>query len=78
MPILKNAKKKQRQDKTKTSKNNKVRSMIDKAFAVLKKDANKKNVSETYAIIDKASKKNIVHKNTASRLKSKAQKMVQK
>ena len=76
MPILKNAKKKLRQDIKKTSTNNRVRSLIDKAFAVIKKTADSKTVASAYSIIDKAEKKNILHKNTAARLKSKAQRAI--
>jgi small subunit ribosomal protein S20 len=78
MPILKNAKKKLRQDKKRTSLNNKVRSTIDKAFVTLKKVLNTDNVAKAYSVIDKAQKKNVLHKNTAARLKSKAQRLVSK
>jgi len=46
--------------------------------SVLKKDLeeSKKLLKEAYSIIDKASKKNIIHKNAASRKKSQLSKIV--
>lgn len=70
MPILKNAKKKLRQDKLRTMRNDK----IEKTYKILVKAARVKKtleaISKAFSGIDKAAKQNIIHKNKAARLKS--------
>lgn len=70
MPILKNAKKKLRQDKLRTMRNSK----IEKTYKILVKAARVKKtleaISKAFSGIDKAAKQNIIHKNKAARLKS--------
>lgn len=76
MPILKNAIKALKSQKKKNLFNNLVRA---KMRGELKKFVTKPigdDLSKVYSIIDKAAKKNIIHKNKAARIKSKMQKLV--
>ena len=67
-----------KQDVKKTAQNDSYRkSMKDIAKKMLKTKGGKKAqdiVQKAYSIIDKAAKKNIIHKNKAARLKSKVSK----
>lgn len=68
-----------KQDVKKTSQNDSYRkSMKDIAKKISKTTAGKKAqdiVKKAYSVIDKAAKKNIIHKNKAARLKSKVSKL---
>lgn len=79
MPNIKSAKKKMRQDVKRTVKNDTYRKSIkDITKTIGKTKAGKKAqevVQKAYSIIDKAAKKNIIHKNKAARLKSKVSKL---
>ncbi len=70
MPILKNAKKKLRQDKVRTARNNKIKAVYKSLVKVAKVKKTLEAVSKAFASIDKAAKQNIIHKNKAARLKS--------
>lgn len=74
MPIIKSAKKKLKQDKKRAKHNLKYEKAVEKAMLVLKKSKDKKKnkdlLSRAYSVIDKAVKIKIMHKNKASRLKS--------
>ena len=80
MPIIKSAIKKVRKDKKRTE----VNSLYVKAYqTTLKKirkgsPDEKKLVSLFYSQIDKAVKHNVIHKNKATRLKSKVGKNISK
>lgn len=82
MPIIKSAKKKLRKDIKKTKRNSVYKNQLQKQIKEVKKNQNKndlaKMVKEAYSKIDKAAKKKIIHKNTASRLKSQVAKLVAK
>ncbi len=78
MPNIKSAKKKLRQDQQRTKKNNLYREMIKKSFHAFKKllvKDRQKEMQKAHAIIDKAAKRKIIHKNKAARLKSKVTKL---
>ena len=70
MPVLKHAKKKLKQDKVRTLRNKKVRtlfrSLIKKAIA----EPTPAAISAAVSQVDKAAKQNIIHKNKAARIKS--------
>ncbi len=70
MPIIKSAKKKLRQDKKRSELNNSYRNRFKKAVKEFQAKPSVKALSEAFSLIDKAAKKNIIHKNKASRLKS--------
>ena len=85
MPITKSAQKALRQNKRRRTRNVKqLRSLRDEVKTLKKLAAgkDKKGVSETlpkvYKALDKAAKTNLIKKNTASRLKSRLTKMVNK
>lgn len=66
MPILKSAKKAMRVSRRKEARNaNQKKALYDAIRSASEKDINKVN-----SLIDKAAKKNIIHKNKAARLKS--------
>ena len=70
MPIIKSAKKKLRQDKKRTELNSSYRARYKKAIKEVIAKPTVKKLAEAFSLIDKAAKKNIIHKNKASRLKS--------
>jgi small subunit ribosomal protein S20 len=75
MPVIKSAKKKLRQDK----KREKANSVVESNFRLAIKDAQKtksfEKVKNAVKLIDKATKRKIIHKNKAARLKSKLSKI---
>lgn len=80
MPNIKSAKKKARQDKKRTVRNQSYIASIKNAIKSLIKADKKdeKGLKKTYALIDKAAKRKIIHKNKASRLKSRVSKLGKK
>lgn len=76
MPVTKSAKKAVRQAKARTERNKgtqtKVKTFMKKVLVLSKTDvdAAKKILPEAYSVIDTACKKNLMHKNTAARKKS--------
>jgi len=81
MPNLKTAKKNLRKSKKRHLANNQYKNKIDFLLKKIKKEVKKGSkdlkelVKNFYKIVDKASKKNIIHKNKSSRLKSKIAKL---
>lgn len=74
MPIIRSAIKKVRKDKVRTARNKK-RGLALKA-AVKKASVTKsaKDIQAAFSALDKAAKVNLIHKNKASRLKSRLSK----
>lgn len=70
MPVLKHAKKKLRQDKKRTADNLKIRESFKKLIKKAKANPTSEAISAAVSSIDKAAKKNIIHKNKAARLKA--------
>lgn len=70
MPVIKSAKKKLRQDHRLEIENDGVRNLVKSALRNAKKNPSKKEIEKAVKVIDKAAKKNIIHKNKAARLKS--------
>lgn len=70
MPIIKSAQKKLRQDIKRTAQNVTIKNAYKQAIKISKKSPTKANVSIAYGSLDRAVKKKVIHKNTASRLKS--------
>jgi len=77
MPILKHAKKKLRQDKKRTLLNKKVKEAYKKLVKKAKADKTQKALSAAFSSVDKASKKNIIPKNRAARMKASLAKIVE-
>jgi small subunit ribosomal protein S20 len=69
MPILANAKKALRVSKRKSVFNNMLRTRVKTTIDNVKKKATSLNLSQAFSVIDKAVKKNLLHKNKAARLK---------
>jgi len=81
MPNIKSAKKKMRKDVKRTKHNVFYREAIKKAVKFISKIKGEKTneqISKTVSLIDKASKKKIIHKNKAARLKSRVMKLSRK
>ncbi len=72
MPVTKTAKKALRQSKRKALSNKPVRSKARTLFKKALTQPTTENIKAAYSAIDKAVKKNIFHKNTGSRMKSRA------
>lgn len=75
MPVIKSAKKKLKQDKKRTRLNSKVKVSYRNAVKDAQKTKTFEKVRLAVSLIDKASKKGIIHKNKAARLKSRLSKV---
>jgi small subunit ribosomal protein S20 len=75
MPILANAKKALRASKRKAVVNNRIRSRVKTSMDNVRKDPSQESLKEAYSAIDIASKKNVIHRNKAARLKSQMAKL---
>ena len=70
MPLLKHAKKKQRQDRNRTIKNAKLEKLFKELIKKAKANPAPEAVSAAFKQIDKAAKHHVIHTNKAARLKS--------
>lgn len=70
MPIIKSAIKAARQTKKRTAHNQSIKKSIKQAFKLFKSNPTAENMQAVQSEYDKAVKKNLLHKNTASRRKS--------
>lgn len=75
MPITKTAKRALRASKRKEKRNSQKKAILDNAIRSAKKKATSKNVAKAISLLDKAAKKNIIHKNKAARIKSRLAKL---
>lgn len=78
MPVIRSAKKKLRMDKKRESANKKIKSLVKLISKKAIKTPTPKSVQEAFSILDKAAKKNIIHKNKAARIKSRLSKLLGK
>lgn len=76
MPVTKSAKKKLRQDKKRTRENEKLKKLLATLVKKAQKTKTAKAIKDAIRTSDIASKKNIIHKNKAARIKSKLSKLV--
>ena len=76
MPITKSALKALRQDKKRAIQNGPIRSKAKSAIDAFKASPTVASLSMVFKTLDRAAKKNIIHKNKASRLKSRLSKLV--
>ena len=76
MPIIKSAKKKVKQDKTKRIINLKTIDKYKGALSLARKKPTLANIKAAESLIDQAAKKKIIHKNKASRLISRLTKRI--
>ena len=80
MPRIKSAKKRMRQTRTRTARNKAARSELRTIIKKVRGAASPAEASaamkDAEAMLDRAGRKNIVHRNTAARTKSRLAKMV--
>jgi small subunit ribosomal protein S20 len=70
MPLLKHAKKKQRQDIKKTIEQKKLKTLYKQLIKKVKEAPTQEGANAAYKAIDKAAKINMLHDNKAAHLKS--------
>lgn len=75
MPVIKSAIKKLRRDRKREKENDAFRHSLDRAIRLAKKSKSAKAVSDAVSIVDRAVKKNVIHKNRAARIKSSLSKL---
>ena len=78
MPILKSAIKKLKQDKKRTKVNKPYREKYRLAVKAVRANPSLKTLKAATAALDKAAKKKVIHKNKASRLKSRLTRLLKK
>lgn len=74
MPVTKSALKALRKDKRKNIINKPLKTNYRVALINARKKPTPKNIEKAFSALDKAAKKGVIHKNKASRLKSKLSK----
>jgi small subunit ribosomal protein S20 len=75
MPLLKHARKKQRQDKKRTLANKRIKDLYKLLLKKAKANPTKEAISSAFKSIDKAAKADVIHENKAARLKSSLSKL---
>ncbi len=70
MPLIKSAIKKLRKDRKRTIKNKVKKETLKALIKKARVDHSVANLAAVYSALDKAAKTNLIHKNKASRLKS--------
>ncbi|MBU2051825.1 30S ribosomal protein S20 [Patescibacteria group bacterium] len=70
MPLLKSAIKKLKTDRRRTRENSGYRQAFKKAVKAARAKPTKAALTKAFAALDLAAKKKVIHKNKASRLKS--------
>jgi small subunit ribosomal protein S20 len=79
MPNIQSAKKKARQDKKRTTRNESYRKSVKNAIKALTGGKKVKvALQKAYSLIDKAAKKKVIHKNKAARMKARISKLTAK
>ena len=78
MPVTKTAKRALRGSKRKTEVNKLIKAKLEIAIRVARKSKSKVKVVNAISLTDKASKKHIIHKNKAARIKSTLSKLLPK
>lgn len=80
MPRIKSAKKRQRQTKVRTARNKAQRSALRTAVKRVRTAGSKAEaetaLKEATALVDRAGRKNLIHRNVAARTKSRLAKLV--
>jgi len=78
MPVTKTAKRALRGSKRKATANTVFRSRFEIAVRSAQKSKKEKDIREAMSLSDRAAKKNLIHKNRASRIKSSLSKLLAK
>ncbi|MFQ6002608.1 MAG: 30S ribosomal protein S20 [Candidatus Zixiibacteriota bacterium] len=76
MPVHKSAKKRLRQSKKANIQNRSIKSEIKTFVKKVEASLDEKELKKTVSLLDKAARKRVIHKNQASRLKSRLTKLV--
>lgn len=76
MPVLKSAKKALRVSKRRKGENERTRKTLQQTTKAFRESPNPASLAKIYSVIDRAVKKNVIHKNKASRLKGSLAKLV--
>lgn len=78
MPIIAQAQKKLRHDRKRTKQTMSIRKAVHDVVKSTRKSPSKKSLSAAFRALDKAAKRNVIHKNKAARLKSRLSKLLKK
>lgn len=78
MPVTVSAKKALRQDRRRMIVNRRIRRQLIKALKQARKNPTKKLLNQAVSILDRASKKGVIHSKKAARLKSRLAKLAKK
>jgi small subunit ribosomal protein S20 len=78
MPITKQAEKKLRHDRKRNKNNSKKLGAMRTAVKSVRKSPTQKSLTSAFSILDKTVKSKAMHKNKASRLKSRLSKLLKK
>ncbi len=76
MPIIKSAIKKVRKDKLRTARNKKRELSMKAIIKKVRTDKSAKDLTAAFSALDKAVKVKLIHRNKASRLKSRLSKLI--
>lgn len=76
MPVTKTAKRALRGSNKKGEVNKIIMSRLDKALRLAKKTKTKKSIGTAISFTDKATKKRVIHRNKAARIKSQLSKLL--
>ncbi|OGH41824.1 MAG: hypothetical protein A3H79_02785 [Candidatus Levybacteria bacterium RIFCSPLOWO2_02_FULL_36_8b] len=76
MPVIKSAKKKLRADKKRQSANKIIKALIESSIKKFEKKPTLKGIQKAFSVMDKGVKRNVMHKNKASRIKSRLSKLM--
>lgn len=76
MPLTSSAKRALRKDKRRTVVNKRVKSIMKSAVKAVQENKNAETLPTAYQAIDRAAKKNLIHKKKASNLKSQLAKTI--
>ena len=75
MPLIKSAIKKMRSDVTRTSRNSAATSQLKTVLKNARSSKKYEAISEAYSALDRAVKKNLIHRNFAARQKAQLSKL---
>ena len=75
MPVTKSAQGALKQQQRRLQENKRTKRLYKEAIKEFKKNPKEKNLSRVFSQIDRAAKKNVIHKNKAARLKTQLSKL---
>lgn len=78
MPIIARAAKKLRHDRRRTKQVTTTKDALRKLVKSFRKSPTKKSLDKVFQALDKSAKRNIIHPNKASRLKSRLSRLIAK